>query len=327
MSITFGKRNAKEIYFGNRKVAKVYFGNQLIWPKAVPQGNPLEGDYRLSYIFDNELDKFIWDVIGNDQEKYPAFYGKSLLEYVDRYTLAVRGQPNPKEHAYDWTDPPITENYRDGILTKVPGQGTAGEHSSPDTLLTQFSVTVYPKDGLSAKQFWADFELLQYFNPTTVNDNIEVSVYKPKETKVVNKFSVYRQQNWALGSVKIIETTKDEIDAFKNNTDTILYDKLKSAEELSFTSSLDSDRQYGRMNDNKSHLHTITLSTSITLDSSKYYIVFYGNNMGWSPITESRGAGSKCQSNDAAESTLYFNYYNATINTYNDNFHPYLKFE
>lgn len=34
MSITFGKRNTKEIYFGNRKVAKVYFGNQLIWPKA-----------------------------------------------------------------------------------------------------------------------------------------------------------------------------------------------------------------------------------------------------------------------------------------------------
>lgn len=33
MSITFGKRNTKEIYFGNRKVTKVYFGNQLIWPK------------------------------------------------------------------------------------------------------------------------------------------------------------------------------------------------------------------------------------------------------------------------------------------------------
>lgn len=327
MSLTFGKLRAGEITFGKLRVAKMYFGNKLFWERLSPDVNPLDGNYVLSYIFDNELDKFIWDVIGNDQEKYPEFYGKSLLKFVDRYTLAVRGQPNPKEHVYDWTDSPITENYRDGILTKVPGQGTAGEHSSPETLLTQFSVTVYPKDGLSSKQFWADFELLQYFNPTTVNDNIEVSVYKPKETKVVNKFSVYRQQNWALGSVKIIETTKDEIDAFKNDSNTILYDKLKSAEELSFTSSINNDRQYGRMNDNKSHLHTITLSTSITLDSSKYYIVFYGNNMGWSPIVESRGAGSKCQSKDAAESTLYFNYYNATINTYNDNFHPYLKFE
>lgn len=36
MSITFGKRNTKEIYFGNRKVAKVCFGNQLIWPKFIP---------------------------------------------------------------------------------------------------------------------------------------------------------------------------------------------------------------------------------------------------------------------------------------------------
>lgn len=327
MSISFGNKNVKEMYFGNKKVAKVYFGNKLVWPKNVPQGNPLAGNYRLSYVFDNEMDKFIWDVIGNDQEKYPAFYGKSLLEYVDSYTLAVRGQPNPKSNVYDWTDTPITENYRTGILTKVPGQGTAGKHSSPETLLTQFSVTVYPKDGLSSRQFWADFELLQYFNPTTVNDFLEVSIYKPKKTKVVNKFSVYRQTDYALGSVKIIETTKAEIDAFKNNTDTILYDKLKSAEELSFTCSVDTDRQYGRMNDNKSHLHTITLSTSITLDSSKYYVVFYDNNMTWTPVNESRGAGSKCQSNDAAESTLYFNYYNSSINTYNDNFHPYLKFE